>query len=146
MIASRAAAEIRLPARLDAIAEMNTWYDAAMAGAEVSDTVRGDLRLCLNEAVANAISHGLAGIAAPVLRVSLRSGPGWAEAEVLDNGAAFDPLDAPLAAPITGLETAQIGGFGLKLIRETAQALAYARRDGHNRLTITCREPRAPAR
>jgi serine/threonine-protein kinase RsbW len=121
------------------IARLNDWLAARFQAAGLAGTVRDDMKLCLNEAVTNAISYAFAGIAAPEIAVTLDAGPDHARAVVTDNGAPFDPLAAPLSDPITDLDTATIGGFGLKLIRETAHELAYAREAGRNRLTITCR-------
>lgn len=125
---------------LSEIARLNAWLRDTLAGAPVSDALRGDLQLCLNEAVTNVISYAFDDTPAPELQVALETGPGWVRATVTDNGAPFDPLAAPPAPPMDGLDTARIGGFGIKLLRETASGLAYARADGRNRLTIDCRE------
>ncbi|MCT4682290.1 MAG: ATP-binding protein [Roseicyclus sp.] len=132
-------ATIDLPPRLSAVARLNDWYAAQTEGAGLDARVIGDMKLCLNEAVANVVSYAFDGIAAPRLRVTIRIGAEAVTAEIRDNGTPFDPLDRPAAAAMQDLETAQIGGFGLKLISETASALAYAREGQENVLQITCR-------
>ena len=61
---------------------------------------------------------------------------------VIDAGAPFDPTAAP--APDVGapLEARPIGGLGLLLVRRSVDALAYARVDGHNVVTLERRDAR----
>jgi Anti-sigma regulatory factor (Ser/Thr protein kinase) len=132
------AERIALAADLAEIARLNDWIEARFEAAGLAAPLRADMKLCLDEAVTNVISHGMTGIAAPEIEVALEAGPDRAEAVVTDNGPPFDPLAVPLADPITDLETATLGGFGIKLMRETATALSYRREAGQNRLTITC--------
>lgn len=133
------AATIRLGADLAEVARMNQWYADTLAASPLPEALIGDMKLCLNEAAANTISYGFDGIAGPVLTVTLDQQPDGLTAVLQDNGIAFDPLAGPVAAPLTDLASAGIGGFGLKLIRETASALHYVREAGWNRLTISCR-------
>ena len=98
------------------------------------------MRLCLDEVVTNVVSYAFDGIPDPALTVELEVGPEVLTAVVVDNGRAFDPLGHPLAPRLSDLETAPIGGFGIRLLRETASALRYERLGGRNRLTITCRQ------
>ena len=132
-------ATIDLPSNLSAVARLNDWYAEQTEGAALDARVLGDMKLCLNEAVANVVSYAFEGIAAPRLRVTIRMGAEAVTAEIRDNGPLFDPLDRPEAAAMQDLETAQIGGFGIKLIRETASTLAYTREGQENVLQITCR-------
>ncbi|MBF9060595.1 ATP-binding protein [Rhodobacterales bacterium HKCCSP123] len=132
-------ARLDLPPRLSAVAMLNDWFAGQTAGSGLSERVLGDMKLCLNEAVANVVSYAFDGIADPRLRVTLRPDADGITAEIRDNGQPFDPLAGPMAEAMHGLETAQIGGFGIKLMRETAQDLSYAREGEENVLTLTCR-------
>ncbi len=96
------------------------------------------MKLCLNEAVANAILHGAAGQPDAWIEIELTVDGGRAVARLSDDCPAFDPLAAPDAGRISGLGDARVGGFGIGLIRETATALDYRRVDGRNVLTIAC--------
>lgn len=134
-------AVLRLGSDLSEVARLNDWYAGEVAGAGVPPDLAGDLKLCLNEAVANVLSYAFEGDdapAAPEVEVRLLLSPCRASAEVIDNGFAFDPLSRPRAAPLTDLATAGIGGFGITLIRETAAEVRYRRAEGRNHLTMVC--------
>lgn len=138
-------ATLDLPPRLAAVAMLNDWYAVQTATSGLPNRVLGDMKLCLNEAVANVVSYAFDGIAAPRLRVTLWSDAHGITAEIRDNGQPFDPLAGPMAEAMHGIETAQIGGFGIKLMRETAQDLTYARAGQDNVLTLTCRADQGSA-
>jgi len=97
---------------------------------------------CLDEALANVITHGgPTALASPVrLQFGVRRSQGTrtAELSVADAGVAFDPANArPEATPKPGsLAEATPGGLGLLMIREFAADLCYRRREGRNHLTI----------
>lgn len=135
-------AALHLAPRLSEVARLGEWLDARAATAAVPAELVADMRLCLAEAVTNVVSYAFDGVPDPELAVELAATPDVLTAVVVDNGAAFDPLGHPLAPRLSDLATAPIGGFGIRLLRETASALGYERLDGRNRLTITCRQGR----
>jgi anti-sigma regulatory factor (Ser/Thr protein kinase) len=130
--------EIELGADLTEVARMNDWLHALARDAGLPDGLRDDIKLCLNEAVANVIMHGSAGPAGVQIHLRIEASDTGARATLSDTGPAFNPLDHPEPAKITSIETAQIGGFGISLIRATARELSYARVDGRNVLTMSC--------
>ncbi len=126
------------------VGRLNEWLDAASAEANVPAPLANDLKLCLNEAVANTMLYGFDGIVRPEIDVEIEIGAVSASAVLIDNGKAFNPLERPARPKLTNLEDATIGGFGIQLIRDTASEVDYARIGDRNRLTIICRAvPRA---
>ena len=97
------------------------------------------LRLCLEEAAANVVMHGVAEAAADADCVLLKVEPAADALRVTveDRCDAFDPLDVAAPAPPINLEDARIGGLGIHLMRQYTKAMEYARVDGANRLTLT---------
>lgn len=136
---------IALPPTPEALSTLNAWYADQIASADLPPRVVGDMKLCLNELVTNVISYAFRDQPAPQLSVTLHLAAPEIRAEIVDNGLPFDPLAVPEAPPLDDLETAPIGGFGIKLVRETARALRYERVEGENRLSFTCRPPRQGA-
>lgn len=120
---------------------LNHWLDEAFAEAGLAASVADDLKLCLNEAVGNAMLYGFADVAAPEIVVEIALGASSASATITDNGKPFDPLQLPPREKITDLEHATIGGFGVQLIRQAASSVDYAHVDGRNRLHIVCGTP-----
>jgi len=53
---------------------------------------------------------------------------------ILDNGKAFNPLEAKEPERYTSLESATLGGQGIPLIKKLSQSVAYERVDGENRV------------
>jgi len=119
------------------ITRLNRWLDDAFAEAGTEQAVADDLKLCLNEAVTNAILYAFDGVASPEIEIELSADADTASATLTDNGIAFDPLAFPRREKLTSFDDA-VGGFGLELIRQTAAAVHYVRRDGTNRLRLIC--------
>lgn len=98
---------------------------------------------CLDEALANVITHGGPdALAAPVrVQFGVRRSQGICTAELLvaDAGVAFDPSTfppGPTPRPAS-LAEARPGGLGLLMIRKFSDDLSYRRSEGRNHLTIT---------
>lgn len=94
------------------------------------------INLVLDELITNIVSYGFEDGADSLIRLSVALAGGRLDVELVDNGNAFNPVEAPLRDIGTGLEERQIGGLGLKFIRTFADRLDY-RRDGEfNRLHL----------
>jgi len=70
----------------------------------------------------------------PRVEIAVTVGGGRVAVEIVDNGAAFNPMAQ--ATPDTNLsvEDRAIGGLGIHLVRKLMDAVGYDRRDGLNRL------------
>ena len=78
----------------------------------------------------------------PMISVAVEMNGDVASATLIDNGKAFDPLSLPTPPTPTDLETAQVGGFGVALIRQSSSFVDYQRTENRNRLHIVCGEAR----
>jgi serine/threonine-protein kinase RsbW len=125
---------LELSPDLGEVARVNDWLADLFARHGVPDATAQAAKLCLNEIVANVILYG----AARRIAVTVEPAGSALRIAVEDDGIAFDPLSAPAAAPMAGLDDARIGGFGIKLFREASRAASYARSDGANRLSFIC--------
>jgi serine/threonine-protein kinase RsbW len=105
----------------------------------VDEHALAGVELVLEEAATNVLRYGYQG---------LPPGDRWIEIDLqvdldevhlllVDDGKPFDPLDEGAVLLPDTLDDAQVGGLGLLMIRNTASALAYERRDGKNRLMMT---------
>ncbi len=105
------------------------------------------LDLCLNEALANVISHGGESAAAiPVLLwLGVKSDHGDAEATltIADAGVPFNPLTATGKVQPHSLAEAEPGGLGLTMISSFSDEIGYRFHQGKNHLTLTVRWPQA---
>ena len=132
------AARLQLDADLAEVARLNGWLAGIVAAAGVPKAAAEAVKLCLNELVANEILYGYPDGRAGRIEVSVAPEAGALRVTLEDDGIAFDPLAAPVSAPLDGLADDRIGGFGIKLFREAARSAAYERSEGRNRLTFTC--------
>jgi serine/threonine-protein kinase RsbW len=123
---SLSSAEDALPV-LDIVAE-------EMAAAGYPEEDRFGLRLALEEALVNAISHGNRGDPSRSVHVRFQVEPDRVLAEVEDEGEGFDP--ARVADPRSPQALERSGGRGLLLMRHYTNWLRYNRRG--NRVTL-CR-------
>lgn len=106
------------------------------AGAGAGGLYRAEL--VFEELVTNIIRHAHAG--SPGKRGPIQLSAGVHDAEIVlaieDDGAPFNPLQAPLAPPPASMKEAKLGGLGLRLVKGVARRIAYERLDRHNRVTV----------
>jgi serine/threonine-protein kinase RsbW len=98
--------------------------------------VEFQLNLVLEELFTNAIRHGGCEGLAEAVRVQFETLPDGVAIEFADRGLPFDPTEAPVPDVDGPLETRQIGGLGIHLVRQIVRELRYERVDGWNRLTM----------
>ncbi len=120
------AVRLRIPAKPEYIALCRLALTGlAQARALDSDTV-ADLKLALTEAVSNSVRHayGTAGEGQVDIRYEL--GPDRISVDVIDDGAGFDPEEAP---SFDGDELSE-GGLGIAIIRTIADDVEIESRPG----------------
>lgn len=135
--------ELTITASSAEVRRASKWLDTACRQHEVPQALAERLVLCLNEVLANIITHGgSTARAAPitlVLEVALDRGHGKADVKVCDAGMAFDPLSVPARSLPQTLEEASLGGLGLVIIRRCSDWLDYRHDGGRNHLTFGVR-------
>jgi anti-sigma regulatory factor (Ser/Thr protein kinase) len=101
------------------------------------------LDLCLNEAVANSLTHGGPGVQLVPLELTLQYDESGDTSCVMlsvdDGGMPFDPTTSTLPPQARSLVDASPGGLGIRMLRSTADALRYQRLGEKNRLDIEVR-------
>lgn len=117
---------------------MNRAIDECLGSHGVDAEGQSDVRLVLEELIANAIDHG----GAVECTVDLSFTERTMTLKIIDDGSAFNPLDGPdLELDPEDLDR-PIGGLGLHLIKTMSLDAIYAREDDRNRLTLVL--PRNP--
>lgn len=120
------------------VARLNDWLDSAIARSEINRSIAADMKLCVNEAVANLISYGFVSTAEPSIVIDIKLERSRGTAVIVDNGDYFDMRQWPPPAKPKDLMTASPGGYGISLIRERASDVEYVRHGATNTLTIVC--------
>lgn len=117
---------------------MNVAIEQCLADNRVDVEGTSDVRLVLEELIANALDHG----GASECSVDLAFTDTTIALEIVDDGTFFDPLDTPeLELDENDLDR-PIGGLGIHLIKTMALDAAYLRDGDLNRLTLVL--PRNP--
>lgn len=101
--------------------------------------VRRSLNVALDELLANAVTHGLAGRAGGAVTIDAVLDTDRLTVTITDDGMPFDPFAR--AAPDTSLsvEDRPIGGLGIHLVRELVDEVRYHRRNDQNVVVLTQR-------
>jgi anti-sigma regulatory factor (Ser/Thr protein kinase) len=132
--------ELTITANSADVRRASEWLDTACRRQAVPHALAERLVLCLNEVLANIITHGGSGAhSAPIqlaLEVALAPGHGKAGVSVSDAGRAFDPRSVPARSLPKTLEEASLGGRGLLLIRRCSDWIDYRHEGGRNHLSF----------
>jgi anti-sigma regulatory factor (Ser/Thr protein kinase) len=127
LVLRRDLAEMDLVRRfVEAVAQRSGWHSALIF----------PLQLCLEEAVSNVIRHGVVRCGVPEIRVSLGEREDRVVAWVEDDGEEFDPTGISPRPPVASLADNPVGGTGVRLMRQFATRMEYARVGPSNRLVL----------
>jgi|1186.fasta_scaffold827013_1 serine/threonine-protein kinase RsbW len=126
-----------LPGTLEAVTGWTEGVQAFCARHGVAARAASQAALVFEEILTNLVQHG--GGAGLTLEASLEVTTGELRGEVVDDGAAFDPLQVPPPDLEATLEERAVGGLGIHLARTLTDDLAYERREGRNRLSFVKR-------
>jgi anti-sigma regulatory factor (Ser/Thr protein kinase) len=134
-------AQIRIPARLAAFAEVRHLVGtfAALAGLPAHEA--GRLELVLEELFVNSVRHGHGGECDSLIGASLRRDADSIFLRYEDDAPPFDPLSA--ATPEFGADpdARGVGGLGIHIARTWALRVEYRREGGLNVVELVFRLP-----
>lgn len=125
---------LRLQASDAASAEASAWARALAEQAGLSEERTYALDLCIVELVTNVVDHGYQKRAGE-LELDLDLARAAAILTITDAAPAFDPLAYPPPVVAASIEEASIGGYGIHLVRSTADQCRYERRGDRNVFT-----------
>ncbi len=103
---------------------------------EVSAKAQSFVRLAIEELATNWIKYGCLETREHLMTFDLRHTADRLILKVTDDGAPFNPLDAPIPLTDQPLEERDLGGLGILLLRKMADHMSYEHRDGMNILTL----------
>jgi serine/threonine-protein kinase RsbW len=95
--------------------------------------------LAIEEIVTNCIHYGYDDAGEHTIVITLSVADQTLTLTVVDDGHAFDPMARETPDLTAPAEERPIGGLGIHLLRNLSDGMAYERRDGMNRLTLTKR-------
>jgi serine/threonine-protein kinase RsbW len=106
---------------------------------EISEQVCYDLKLAVDEACTNIITHGYAGMNPGSIILTLELDPQQVLVTLTDFGHPFEPSEPPAPDMGASLEDLSAGGFGLFIIYQTMDKVGYRSAEDGNHLTFVKR-------
>jgi serine/threonine-protein kinase RsbW len=125
-------AQFVIPNRISALRQMSAWLEERVRTLGFPDSVVFKFDLCANEAVSNVILYGYPEPGDRQILLRLGCEGRVLELEIVDDGTPFNPLAYPRRVPATRLQDAEIGGFGIELIKGLMSECSYERTAGNN--------------
>jgi sigma-B regulation protein RsbU (phosphoserine phosphatase) len=134
------AAALEVPAQLSVLRQVSAWVESQATAWCIPEEVLPRLDLCLNEVIANCVTHGGPEVLAAPLALQLSLASTHTQTlvtlSVADSGRAFDPTAAAPRVRAASLADATPGGLGLVMMRDNASRLVYRRAGGRNHIDM----------
>jgi serine/threonine-protein kinase RsbW len=137
-------ASLRLRSDVRAVARADEWLLDLLRAGGVPDEAAYDLRLGLDEALANIIKHGYGDGAPGTITVRAQIGPQTVRLEISDRAGPFNPLTAPEPNLARDIKERTAGGLGIFLLKRVMDRVDYTRTDGENHLIMERRRNPGP--
>jgi anti-sigma regulatory factor (Ser/Thr protein kinase) len=129
---------LKITADLGQLSRIREYVTESAATLGVSPGVFDDLRLAVDEAVTNIITHGYRGPGD--IELTLTAEGADLIVRLIDQAQPFDPTSIPNIDPGSPEERVEPGGFGLYLIRSAMDEIAYSTGETGNELTLIKRD------
>jgi serine/threonine-protein kinase RsbW len=128
---------LNLKSRVSELARIPPWIERLAAQFSIPESMQFAMNLCLEEALSNVIWHGYAGEPDHSIAVHFASPRvDYFVFVIEDEAPPFNPVDSPELPALNELENNQIGGQGIRLLRQFADALEYQATPTGNRLSM----------
>ncbi|MGH1461194.1 MAG: ATP-binding protein [Neptuniibacter sp.] len=129
--------ELTINNELSEVPKMNQWLKENLNKCQVSPEVLFRFDLGANEAIINIISYAFQDQKNHQISLKLLAQGDIASLLITDYGYPFNPLEASDPEIPISVEAAEIGGLGIKLIKNFIDNCEYSRSDDRNILRLT---------
>jgi anti-sigma regulatory factor (Ser/Thr protein kinase) len=128
---------LNLQSRISDLAQVPPWVEGLAHRFSIPDSTQFAINLCLEEVLSNTIRHGYAGQDGHPIAIRFsKPREDYFVFVVEDHAAPFNPVDSPELPPISVLDESAVGGQGIRLLRQFADALEYHPTPSGNRLIL----------
>jgi anti-sigma regulatory factor (Ser/Thr protein kinase) len=128
--------EILLDGRSNEIAKLASELDRFCLDANISDLVKNQVNLVLEELYTNSFNYGLVGNTHGQVVINLIAHNDQLEIRYQDNGIAFNPLEMAEPDLMLSLDDRPIGGLGVFFVKAMTDDASYFREDNCNKLVM----------
>ena len=129
-------AEIRIANQLAEIGKVIDLVDAFGRSHALSERVRHDMSVAVDEIISNIIRHSYRDDASHRITVRLNLVPNELHVEIVDDGVAFDPAAHDALRPSGSVTERALGGLGLHLVKSLMDNVCYFRLGNDNHVTL----------
>lgn len=131
----------RMSIRVDAggVGTVNAAFAVFAETNALPAAIRRSLGVALDELLANALSHGMAGRDAGSMTVEVGLDRECLTVTLSDDGPPFDPFGPTAPDTTLSVEERPIGGLGIHLVRRLVDEVSYQRRGGCNVVVLVKR-------
>jgi len=129
--------QITHAAELESLKKFRDFISACCAKNDISNETILELKLAVDEACTNIITHGYKGMDPGSIILSFRITPDRILVQITDFGHVFEPEASPKPDIEAALEDRELGGMGLYLIYQTMDNIDYQNSIEGNTLTFT---------
>jgi serine/threonine-protein kinase RsbW len=129
--------QITLAGEVESLQIFRDFLEDCCAKYDVPSDIVFDLKLAVDEACTNIITHGYKGMDPGSIILSFRIEEDRILVQITDFGHVFEPAEAPKPDLEAALEDREIGGLGLYIIYQTMDDIDYCSGEEGNVLTFT---------
>ncbi|HIG73769.1 MAG TPA: ATP-binding protein [Bacteroidetes bacterium] len=130
---------LRIPGQTSELARVRRHVESWAREAGLSERAARQIRTAVDEAVANAIEHGIGDRAAETVTIQARAEAGGLAVVVRHRGDRFDPTAPPV--PLADVRKRRaVHGYGLHLLRALVDELGYTHSRGTNEVRLVKRK------
>ena len=123
-------------AELETLATFRDFIDEFCLLSGVADDACHDLKLAVDEACTNVVTHGYAGMNPGSIMLALEFEPHLVTVEITDFGHPFEPSEPEAPDPEATLDDPTRGGLGLYFIYQSMDEISYRSGEEGNVLTF----------
>lgn len=129
--------QITRAAELESLQIFRDFISECCARYDIPSDIVLDLKLAVDEACTNIITHGYRGMDPGSIILSFRIQPDRILVQITDFGQCFEPVAGPKPDVEAALEDQELSGLGLYLIYQTMDNIDYTSSEDGNTLTFT---------
>lgn len=128
--------QITLAAELETLGKFRDFIDEFCLLSGIPDDTCHDLKLAVDEASTNVVTHGYAGMNPGSIMLALEIEAELVRVELTDFGHSFEPAEPEAPDPDAALDDLARGGMGLYFIYQSMDEIRYRSGEEGNVLTF----------
>ena len=129
---------VTLSPRLSELTKVRNKLDRYLREGSLPDTVRCTLLVVAEEILTNIVHYGCGDDTSDTIEVKVNQDNAVVHMEFIDSGKPFNPLkEAGRATAEQLVDNLELGGIGVRLVRELTNHQEYTRKAGRNHCQIT---------